>query len=354
LTTRFLLYGSYGYTGSLIADLAVKRGMRPILAGRDAVRLKAQAEALDLEYWPFSVDDRDALEFGLEQVPVVLNCAGPFHRTFQPLVDACLWMNKHYLDITGEIVVFEALAARDSVARQAGSMLLPGVGFDVVPSDCLAAHLKLRLPNASRMALAISLYGGGISRGTILSAIEHIPDQGAIRKDGKLVQMPLLEKTRQIDFGRGLRTAMNIPWGDLSTAYYSTGIPNIEAYMVFPKASLRMMPLLQPFLRLASKPLAQWALRWMVKRLPSGPSVEARILSWSRLWGEAIDNTGRRVVTRLETPDAYNLTAETALAAVSRVLADDFKPGFQTPSLAYGADFILEFEEVYREDLELD
>jgi short subunit dehydrogenase-like uncharacterized protein len=53
----------------------------------------------------------------------------------------------------------------------------------------------------------------------------------------------------------------------------------------------------------------------------------------------------------METPDGYSLTAETALAAVKRVLSGDYKTGFQTPALAYGADFILEIEGVKREDL---
>jgi short subunit dehydrogenase-like uncharacterized protein len=260
-------------------------------------------------------------------------------------------MGRHYLDITGEILVFEAIASRDIEARQTGIMLLPGVGFDVVPSDCLAAHLNRRLQNATHLTLAISMSGGGSSRGTALSAIEGLPRQGAVRKEGKLVQVPLLWKTHEIDFGRGLRTAMNIPWGDVSTAYYSTGIPNIETYMVLPKSVLRIAPLLGRFAGLSKLPLIQRILRQQVMKMAPGPTVEARRLGRSRLWGEASDDHGHNVIARLETPDGYNLTAETALTAVERVLAGDFKPGFQTPSLAYGADFILEFNGVTREDI---
>ena len=254
MKSPFLLYGSYGYTGSLIADLAVSRGMQPILSGRDAIRLKAQANTLGLEYRPISLNDPGTMDDALKAVPLVLNCAGPFRHTYKPVVDACLRMGRHYLDITGEILVFESLAGRDTEARQAGVMLLPGVGFDVVPSDCLALHLKQRLPGATHLTLAIMSLGGGMSRGTALTGIEGIPQQGLVRKDGKLVIVPLLWKTRQIDFGSGVRSAGNFPWGDLSTAYYSTGIPNIEEYLVLPRSTMRMIRLLRPFIGLTAKP----------------------------------------------------------------------------------------------------
>lgn len=354
MTTSFLLYGSYGYTGSLIADLAVRRGMRPILAGRDSVRLRAQADSLGLEYRPISLDDRTSLEVALKEVPLVLNCAGPFRCTFQLIADACLHMGRHYLDIAGEIVVFEALAALDAEARNAGVMLLPGIGFDVVPSDCLAAHLKERLPEASHLALAISGFGGGRSRGTTLTMFDGMLDQGRVRKDGKIVQVPLLWKTREVDFGRGPRSVINLPWGDVASAYYSTGIPNIETYMYMSKSFLRMVRLMLPFIGLAKRPLIQRMFKQLVMKLPPGPTFEAHQKGRSRLWGEVTHEQGKRAVSRLVTQDGYSLTAETSLAAVSRVLAGDFKAGFQTPSLAYGADFILGFEGVQREDISSD
>ncbi len=331
MTTQFLLYGSYGYTGALIADLAVKRGMRPILSGRDANRLKVQADALELEHRPVSLDDPGSIEVALKDVPLVLNCAGPFHRTFQPITEACLRTGKHYLDITGEIMVFEALAARSVEAREVGVMLLPGVGFDVVPSDCLAVHLKQRLPEATHLTLALNWSGGGTSHGTLLTAIEGLPEQGVVRKDGKLVQVALPGKTRKVDFGRGPRMAMNIPWGDVSTAYHSTGIPNIETYMVFPKNYMIIARLLSPFIGMAGKPFIQQLLRNIVMKSPPGPSEEARQRGRSRLWGEASDDFGVHVVSRMETPEGYALTIETALAVVRRALDGDFRPGFQTP-----------------------
>jgi short subunit dehydrogenase-like uncharacterized protein len=351
MNSPFLLYGSYGYTSSLIADLAVKRGMQPILSGRDANRLKTQADRLNLESIPISLSEPGALEAALKAVPLVLNCAGPFRHTFKPVVEACMRVGRHYLDITGEIQVFEALALRDDEARRAGVMLLPGIGFDVVPTDCLAAHLKQRLPFAITLTLAISTSGGGLSRGTLLTTIQGLPGKGIVRRDGKLVQVPMFGKTRVVDFGRGPRTAINIPWGDVSTAYFSTGIPNIENYITVPKSVIRMTRLIRPLIGITSRPAVQRILRWAVKRSRPGPTTEERSHSRSRIWGEVKDNLGHTVISRMETPDGYTLTAETALAAVERVLSGDFKPGFQTPSLAYGADFILDFNGVKREDI---
>jgi short subunit dehydrogenase-like uncharacterized protein len=232
-------------------------------------------------------------------------------------------------------------------------MLLPGVGFDVVPSDCLAAHLKQRLPGATHLIMAIQWSRGGFSRGTALTAIERIHDQGAVRKDGNLVRVPLLWRTHQVDFGRGPRPAMNIPWADVSTAYFSTGVPNIETYMALPKSWMRMARFLRPLVGLATQPIIHSLMRQAVMRLPAGPSFDARKLGRSRLWGEARDVQGQRVTSRMETPDGYSLTAETALAVVKHVLTGEFKPGFQTPALVYGADFILEFEGVRREDIDI-
>ena len=289
MTQQFLIYGSYGYTGSLIVEQAVKRGMQPILCGRDAVRLKAQADALGLGYRSVLLDDPEALEVALKEAPLVLNCAGPFLHTYKPIMEACLRTGRHYLDITGEIAVFEALAAQDTAARQAGVMLLPGIGFDVVPTDCLAAHLKQRLPEATHLTLALGGLGAGYSHGTLLTSIQGLSGKGVVRKEGKLVQVPILWKTRQVDFGAGLRTAINIPWGDVSTAYYSTGIKNIETYIVLPKAVLRIAPIIRRMGGLLQLGFIQRFLRYLVMRMPAGPTAEERQQARSRVWGEASD-----------------------------------------------------------------
>ncbi len=355
----FLLYGSYGYTGQLIAEQALREGLRPILAGRDAVRLRPQAERLGLEYRAFPLEDSAALDSALRGVGAVLHCAGPFVHTFRRMAEACLRTERHYVDISGEIEGFEALAALDGQAKSAGVMLLPGAGFDVVPSDCLAAHLKRRLPGATHLNLFIRGVGAGISRGTAASAIENMHRQGRVRHAGKIIQVPPAWRVLERDFGRGPVRLVSVGWGDVSTAYHSTGIPNIETYMAFPRVMIDFMHasrVLAP--ALYSRPVKN-LLKALLNFLPPGPPPRRRERGLAIMIGEVTDEQGGRAVSKLQTPEGYTLTALTAVEIMKRILAagastsetQGSRPGFQTPARAYGPDFILGFPHVNRSDL---
>jgi short subunit dehydrogenase-like uncharacterized protein len=348
----FLIYGAYGYTGELIVEQAVKNGLHPLLAGRDETRLRALASKYNLAYRAFDLSNTAALEAALQEVEAVLHCAGPFVHTFRPMVTACLRTHKHYIDISGEIEEFEALASLDAQAQQAGITLLPGAGFDVVPSDCLSVHLKQRLPTATHLRLYIRGVGAGVSRGTAKSAIENLHRQGRIRQNGQIVSVPPAWRVKKVDFGRGPVTTVTIGWGDVATAYYSTGIPNIETYMAFPRRAIDFMYLSRLFGPLLYTRPAKTVLKWLVDTfLPAGPAAPQRQRGLSILLGEVSDAQGRRALTRLQTPEGYFLTSQTSLTIVQRILAGDFKPGFQTPGRLFGPDFILQFDGVQRTDL---
>ena len=351
MTADFLLYGSYGYTGRLIVERARAAGLTPLLAGRDAAALAAQTAETGYPHRAFSLDDTAALDATLRQTGVVLHAAGPFAHTSRPMVEACLRTGAHYLDITGEIAVFEAAAARDAKARAAGVMLLPGAGFDVVPSDCLAAHLMRRLPTATRLSLAFQGIGG-ISRGTLTTMIENIDQGGAVRRGGRIVRVPAAYRSRRVDFGRGGVSVTTIPWGDVSTAFHSTGIPDIEVYTRVGTAQRRMMVASRHLGWLLGSGPVQRMLKGRIRRGPAGPTPEQRARGASLLWGQVEDDEGRRAISRMRTPEGYTLTAMTSVEAVRRVLAGDAPAGFQTPSRAYGADWILEFDGVERTDVE--
>ena len=347
-----VIYGSTGYTGRLIVEEALRRGMKPFLSARNADALRMQATARGLEWRAARIDDPASLDAALAGATVVLHCAGPFSHTWRAMSDACLRARAHYLDITGEIAVFEALHARDAEAREAGIMLLPGAGFDVVPSDCLAAHLARRLPDAVSLSLAFRALGGA-SRGTLSTMVEGLGGPGAVRRAGAIIAVPQAYRTRSIDFGDGKpRDATTIPWGDVSTAYHSTGIPNVEVYVSMRPALRRAM--------IAARPLAPLLRAGVVKRLllsrvrsgPAGPSDEARAKGASLLWGEAVAADGRRVVSRLRGASGYTLTAQTAVHLAAKALGGSAPPGFQTPSKAYGADVILEIPGVTRTDVQ--
>ncbi|MFD1587039.1 saccharopine dehydrogenase family protein [Halorientalis brevis] len=345
-----LIYGSYGYTGELIAEAAVERGITPILAGRSERKLARQADELDCPTRPLDLA-ADDVPAALADVDVVLNCAGPFVDTYEPLVEACIESSTHYLDITGEIDVFQGVAAHDEAARDAGVMLMSGVGFDVVPTDCLAAHLADRLPDATHLALGFEALSS-VSAGTAKTAIEFVGDGGVVRRDGLLEPVAPAHKTRRIDFGRGERTAATIPWGDLVTAAHTTGIPNVEVYAAMPEPIIWSMRGTRLFAPLLGCGPVKSTLQELVDATVDGPSERQREGGRSYLWGEATNDDGDRVVSRLETPETYALTVETALATATRALDGDAPAGYQTPAGAYGADLILDVEATAREDVE--
>lgn len=348
MANTFLIYGANGYTGELITRFAAERGLTPILAGRNEAKISELAAKYGFEYRVFSLDETAKLDAALNEVDMVLHAAGPFSITSLSMVKACLRNRKHYTDITGEISVFETCAAMDAKAQDAGVMVMPGVGFDVVPSDCLARHLKDRLPTATHLSLAF--YGmGRISHGTQATMTMNVGKGGAIRKDGKITPVPAAWKTREIDFGTVTKTGVTIPWGDVSTAFYSTGIPNIDVFTIVPPPQLKMMKMSRYLgWLLAMVPVQSY----LQKKIPAGgPSDAEREKGRTLLWGEASDPDGNKVESRLQGPEGYTLTAIAALNIAEKILAGNFTRGYQTPAKAYGADLILEIEGTSRQDV---
>jgi short subunit dehydrogenase-like uncharacterized protein len=348
-TGQFLIYGATGYTGKLTARTAKAQGLKPIIAGRSEEKVKALAAELGLEWRAFDLKETSKLDAALKDIDAVLHIAGPFSATSKPMADACLRNKTHYLDITGEVAVFESLAARDAEARKAGVMLLPGVGFDVVPSDCLAAHIKRRLPEAQDLKMYIGGLGKA-SRGTMKTMIEGVAKGTLVRRFDTLTTLDGMNEDL-CDFGQGPKPTMAVSWGDVSTAWHSTKIPNVEVHFEVTPELKRMMNMPGIVKLVLGLPFIQSILKRQVDRGPEGPTDDERKRGYAVLIGVGRDDKGNTVRTRLRTPEGYSLTAQTGLAIAKRVLAGDFKAGFQTPSLAYGADFILSFDGVTRDDL---
>jgi len=346
-----LIYGAYGYTGELIAREAVDRGHEPILAGRDATSVHQLGAELDLRSRSFDLSDQDTIREYLDGVDTILNCAGPFEETADPLIEAAIETQTHYLDITGEIPVFERAARQHEAAETAGVTIMPGVGFDVVPTDCLSAHLHDRLPSATHLSLAISATGG-ISPGTTKTALRGLGDGGAIREDGQLRAVPAGDRTRTVDFGWGSQTVTAFPWGDISTAYHTTKIPNIHVYMALPKPARLAMRAGNTLGPLLSAGPVQSLLEAVVDRTVSGPTAEERAAAAVTIWGEAwSEETNETAHSLLSTPDPYDVTVAAALAIAARTVAGEAPTGYQTPAGAFGADFVLELDGVSRRDL---
>lgn len=352
----WLLYGANGYTGRLIAEQAVARGEKPILAGRSREAIEPLAAEFGLEHRVFALETlkTDPQAKALDGVGWVLHCAGPFIRTSKPLVEACLRKRVHYLDITGEVAVFEALRARDAEAKAAGVLLLPGIGTDVVPTDCLAARLKALLPSATHLKLALKTEGK-LSPGTSMTVLLGLENGSFIRADGKLVPTAFGARSWVVEFDEHPEAVVSIPWGDLSTAHFSTGIPNIEVYVPMNKPAVWGARAMGRVLRHPKLgPKLRPRLEQAIKRWIPGSSPEERESEYCVFVGEVSDPQGQVRRLRMVSANGYVLTAEAALAALIQLR--DLKPhpvGYQTPSTAFGAGFAETLPDVRVEEPEL-
>lgn len=338
----WLIYGANGYTGRLIAAEAVNRGLEPVLAGRNAEAIRELAKELGCQFCSFDLGGSADVSSYLKDVSLVLNCAGPFSQTAKPMIDACLASGTSYLDITGEIDVIELAAARHAEASKAGVTLMPAVGFDVVPSDCLAATVAQALERPISLQLAFAA-GWSISPGTAKTILESAGSGGRIRRDGKIIRVPAAYKTAEIPFADRPRLAVTIPWGDVSSAYHSTGIPNIEVYCAQPRSTIRMMRLTRWAEPLVRSRLVQRLGNWWINCKVAGPSDEDRRTTRTQFWARATDEDGSIAEATLETPDGYTATVNTSLGVVQRVLRREVSPGFFTTSMAFGASYIESF-----------
>ncbi|MGB0918362.1 MAG: saccharopine dehydrogenase family protein [Flavobacteriales bacterium] len=343
-----IIYGAYGYTGELIVRKCQELGLKPLLSGRSESKLKPVADKHGLPFHVASLNDAD-LDGLLQGAKVVIHAAGPFIHTSKPMVEACIRNKVHYTDITGEIAVFAQASKYDAQAKEAGVMLLPGTGFDVVPSDCLAAHLKSRMPEADDLVLAF--YGTGrASRGTSLTVVEGLGMGGTIRENGKIKQVQDAYDVKRFDFGPHNMSAVTIPWGDVCTAYFSTNIPNIKVYMGLPEKVIGSMKWGRWFGWLMRTEMVKGRARAKILAGKAGPSDEQRAKATTYLVGTVTNEAGKSVTSTIQTQEGYTLTAMTSVDIAQKIASGNLKPGFQTPSLAYGKDIVCEVSGAQFED----
>ena len=335
-----LIYGANGYSGGLAAAHASERGLDAVVAGRSAEAIEAVAQRTGLPSRVFALDDASVIAQSLSGIRVVLNCAGPFSRTALPLARACLSRGVHYLDITGEIDIIESLLRLDGEAKKAGVVLMPATGFDVVPTDSVARYLVEKLPDATHLELAF-MSSGGLSHGTATTMIDRLGALGSSRAKGEIVAEPIAKRITEIDFDGTKRTCASIPWGDVASAYYTTGIPNIVTYTAIPPRAAKMMKYSAGLTKvLGSKPIKKLAQHFVDTRI-TGPSEDARARGSSRVWGRVRNAAGQEVSCVLHTAEGYQLTYLASVDIAARVQAGEIAPGAWTPAGALGAEYIL-------------
>lgn len=315
MTPTILIYGATGYTGKLVAMQARDTQLSFEIAGRDAAQVAALADQLGVPFRAFALDDPATIRAGLAGITVVLNCAGPFASTARPLMEACIACGVHYLDITAEYKVYALAEAWSERAAAAGVMLLPGVGWDVVPSDCLAMYVAAKVDRPQRLRIALQV-ANSMSRGSVTSVGEILGVGLLVRADGAIVAKPDAAPAR-FDFGAGPVDSVPLSFGDLVTAWKSTGIPNIEM-----------------FVNIKDNVLPEG-----VVAMAEGPSREERDANRASAVAEATGIDGTVARARIDTVNGYSYTPVAAVEALRLLVSGQFKPGFQTPATVFGTSF---------------
>jgi len=346
-----IIYGANGFVGREISRLAKENSLNVLLAGRNALEIEKLAKELELDHAIFSTDDTEKLDANMSDAKVIMNCAGPFMETFKAIIASCLRTKTHYLDITGEIPVFQTISALDDEAKKKGVMLLPGIGFDVAPTDCMSLYLKENFQDGDKLTLAFNSEGpAGIPPGTLKTMVSLIPYGNWARKNGELIQPGKGMKTRYFEFENIKKKASRISWGDVFTAYHSTKIPNIEVFAVFPKSIMIGMKLIEYLRPILKHPKI---LNFMKKNLKGGSTKAQQEKTKVWLYGELEDIEGKKVTCRMKGPEAGLVwTSLIALQGIKEVLSGNIKPGYQTPASAFGHSFIRKIEGVEMGEIE--
>jgi short subunit dehydrogenase-like uncharacterized protein len=313
-----MIYGAAGYTGGMAAEHAASAGLNLVLAGRekDRATLESMARSLGAGIRLFSLDDADAVATGLDGISALLNAAGPFANTAEPLISAAIRAGVHYLDFSAELDTYREALALDAQARAAGIMLLPGSGGSVAMLGSLAGHAVARVRNPRKISVALHVVGA-MSRGSAISASQNIAPETLHLADGELVTRSPQE-VRDFDFGSGPRSSFPVTLPDLVTIHHATGVSDIETFVhvsagAFPTGEVRQMP--------------------------AGPTFEEREASRYHAAVKVTDADGTVVRSLLDTVNGYTFTAMAAAEAARRVLAGEVRPGFQTPAGVFGNGF---------------
>ena len=336
----WMIYGANGYSARIILKVASERGMKPIIAGRNRSEIDQLSSEHDLDSRIFDLTSLDSVCKQISDIDILLNCAGPFSSTAEMMISASLNTSTHYIDITGEIDVFEYAHSKDKQAKASNVVICPGVGFDVIPTDCLALMLKNELPSGTDLSLAFQPIGSKLSPGTAKTAVEGASKGGRIRKNGELHSVPLAYATRKIDFGSGAKNTVSISWGDVSTAYFSTGIPNIQVYFPMSEKSIERLRKRRKYAMIMKSAVIQNFLKHRIGKNIKGQSEEERNNSKTNIWGELTDSSGQSVVGRFATGNGYDVTAIGAIEIVSFLNENVVDGGYYSPAMLTGTSIL--------------
>jgi saccharopine dehydrogenase (NAD+, L-lysine-forming) len=349
-----VVYGATGHTGAQLCATLIRGGAKVVMVGRDRRKLDLLARESNghAELFVAAIDDAVSLRAAVAKGRVVVNCAGPFARYGRAVQDAALANGRHCLDMSGEPGFVQATLARDAEARERGALLVSGIGFDVVPTDALAALLAQAVGGQVTTArVAYSRLDAGPTAGLGMTMLQGLLDGGSAFVDGSLRREALGHDRWNVRFpgASGSVSCLSVPWGDVISLPHSTGARTARAYL--PKT----MP--PPALGSALMRALRWALpahlfpkleafiaRRMVRRLPLSTNDRdgAPGGSGARL-SAVVELTGNQGTKVGWVVAGSGITIHAAALCARATLAPGFGArGARTPSQAFGARELLE------------
>jgi len=338
-----MVYGANGYSARLIIEELLLRKIKPILAGRNVIAIVQLANEYKCDYKIFNLDDENVIDAALSNIHTLINCAGPFKYTAKELIEACIRTKTNYLDITGEIPVLHLAFSMAKQAKKKGIVILPSVGFDIIPTDCLAKRLSEMMPDATHLKLGLINNRGKISRGTLLTTLEFLGGIGKIRREGKIVDSKLGELSIKVILKNFSFRGMSIPWGDVYSSYISTKIPNAEVYLAGSYFLIHWRKVIITFLKILKIPFIKKITAYLIKKNITGPSKQERDSAKTFIWGRVENAKGEMKEEVYQVMEGYNLTGKGAAVCAECVLTNSLKPGVYTPSSAFGSSFLDQF-----------
>jgi short subunit dehydrogenase-like uncharacterized protein len=347
-----VLYGATGYTGRLVVDELERRGLDYVLSGRDEAKLARLAGDRGAEARAVALDDEPALRELFADASVVISCAGPFTLAGDALVRAAIDTGTHYVDSTGEQpfikMVFDNHGA---AAERTGVALVPALGFDYAPGDCIAGLAARGHEPLEEVVLAYAVRGFGMSRGTMRSALEIAKGGDVVYTDGDWRPTPFGVFRANFDFPEpiGRQVMSRYPSGEVVTVPHHTRtrrvVSMITARTLAPHPTLApILPYTLPAAALTLRTPLRGVLNRAIGALPEGPaeaerrSAEFTIVAVAR--GE--DGAERRGVVRGS--DMYGLTAVTLVHGAELMSSPGYdRAGALGPAAAYDPEAFLNF-----------
>ncbi len=354
MTMRIVLFGATGYTGRRTAEAMVRRGLRPVLAGRSAGSLASLARPLGkLEVAIADVNDAASVRALMNRGDVLVSTVGPFIRLGEPALRAAVDAGAIYLDSTGEAPfirrVFEEFGPR---AEQTGASLVTAFGSDYVPGN-LAGALALRLAGGAvhrvEVGYLITRVGRAsvFSRGTVASLIGMATEPAFSWRDGIRAE-PSGSRMRTFLLGGRDHPALTIGSSEhyaLPRLAGSEGLAEVDVYLGWfgsatraLQLSSRITPVLHqlPGARQLVRTIGGLAMRWVAEE----PDSVALARATPHFVGTAYDASGTALAeVRLVSGDPYQFTADLLAWGAQRAAEHGVSgPGALGPVEAFGLD----------------